>query len=161
MAKKTSLNYIGLDADQSAKLTQKLNTLLATYSVFYINTRGYHWNIKGNDFFELHVKFEELYEDLKLKIDEIAERIATLGHTPLHSYSDYVKTSQVKETRDVSDGKTAVKHILDSFQKLLVQQRDLLDISAQTGDEGTNSLMSDYISQQEKLAWMYASYLGR
>lgn len=158
---KHSLNYIGLDAAKSAQLADKLNNLLATYSVFYINTRGYHWNIKGNDFFELHLKFEELYDDLKLKIDEIAERVATLGHTPLHSYTDYVKHSAVKETRDVTDGKTAVKHILDSFQHLLLQQRALLDLSDDAGDEGTNSLMSGYISQQEKLAWMYASYLGK
>jgi starvation-inducible DNA-binding protein len=71
------VNRIGLDPNKSAELATKLNTLLANYQVFYMNTRGFHWNIKGEKFFELHVKFEELYNDLILKIDEIAERVLT------------------------------------------------------------------------------------
>ena len=73
MAKK--LNPIGLDTKQAEDLVNELNELLANYSVFYQNVRGFHWNIRGERFFELHVKFEELYNDLFLKIDEIAERI--------------------------------------------------------------------------------------
>jgi starvation-inducible DNA-binding protein len=82
------LNRIGLDNEKAKQLAEKLNELLANYSIFYQNTRGYHWNIKGEKFFELHVKFEELYNDLLLKIDELAERILTLGYTPNHNYSD-------------------------------------------------------------------------
>jgi Ferritin-like domain len=85
------LNAIGLDDASAKKLAEKLNVLLANYSIFYQNTRGYHWNIKGDKFFELHAKFEELYNDLLLKIDEIAERILTLGQTPPHNYTDYKK----------------------------------------------------------------------
>ena len=77
-------NRIGLDIDKSAELAALLNDLLANYSIFYQNTRGYHWNIRGNKFFELHVKFEELYNDLFVKIDDVAERILTLGHVPRH-----------------------------------------------------------------------------
>lgn len=97
-------NSIGLDSEKSEKLASLLNELLANYSVFYQNTRGYHWNIKGEKFFELHVKFEELYNDLILKIDEVAERILTLGHTPNHNFSDYHQMSIVKESKEVSDG---------------------------------------------------------
>ncbi|MEL7339824.1 MAG: ferritin-like domain-containing protein, partial [Bacteroidota bacterium] len=67
-----TLNRIGLDHDQASLLANKLNTLLAHYTVFYQNTRGYHWNLKGEKFFELHLKFEELYNDLQVKIDELA-----------------------------------------------------------------------------------------
>ena len=74
-------NAIGLDPNKAKQLSEKLNVLLADYSLFYQNTRGFHWNIKGEKFFELHVKFEKLYNDLLLKIDEVAERILTLGHT--------------------------------------------------------------------------------
>ena len=77
-----NLNKIGLDTKKSKMNAEKLNELLANYSIFYQNTRGFHWNIKGDKFFELHVKFEELYNDLKVKIDEVAERILTLGYTP-------------------------------------------------------------------------------
>lgn len=154
-------NRIGLETNKTKELADKLNVLLANYSVFYQNTRGYHWNIKGDTFFELHEKFEELYNDLVLKIDEVAERILTLGYTPEHQYSEYVKVSEISESAKESDGKKAVNHILDSFKVTLKHQREILDLSGDAGDEGTNALMSDYISQQEKLVWMYSSYAGK
>lgn len=85
----SNLNRIGIDNNKAIHLAEKLNELLANYSIFYQNTRGYHWNIKGEKFFELHLKFEELYNDLLLKIDELAERILTLEQTPKHNYTDY------------------------------------------------------------------------
>lgn len=155
----SNLNSIGLEKDKSAKLAEKLNELLANYSIFYQNTRGYHWNIKGEKFFELHVKFEELYNDLILKIDEVAERILTLGHTPEHSYSAYEKTSSIKISDKVTDGVEAVKNILDSFKTIIIMQREILELSGEADDEGTNALMSDYIREQEKLVWMYSAFL--
>ncbi|MCB0607562.1 MAG: DNA starvation/stationary phase protection protein [Lewinella sp.] len=154
-------NQIGLNAGAAKKLASKLNTLLANYQIFYINTRGFHWNIKGDKFFELHLKFEELYTDLQLKNDELAERVLTLGETPMHSYSDYLKNSSIREVQNVSDGKKAVGEILHSFGILLPLQREILSLSAEAEDEGTNALMSDYIRQQEKLVWMYSSFLNQ
>ena len=154
------LNAIGLDAAKAKKLAARLNDLLANYSVFYQNTRGYHWNIKGEKFFELHLKFEELYNDLLLKIDEVAERILTLGHTPEHSYSQYANLSTIKESEKVSDGLIAVEQILDAFKTTILLQREILTLSAEADDEGTNALMSDYIRMQEKLVWMYSAFLN-
>jgi len=156
----SEINRIGLDSVRTKKLAEKLNILLANYSVFYQNTRGYHWNIKGDNFFELHEKFEELYNDLIVKIDEVAERILTLGYTPEHQYTEYVKVSEITESAKVSDGKKAVGNILNSFKVTLKLQREILDLSGEADDEGTNALMSDYISEQEKLVWMYSSYAG-
>lgn len=157
----SNLTSIGLNKEKSEDLANHLNDLLANYSLFYQNTRGYHWNIKGEKFFELHVKFEELYNDLILKIDEVAERILTLGYTPEHRYSEYKKTSEIKESKEVNDGMKAVSNILSSFQTLLGKQRKILDLSGEIGDEGTNALMSDYIREQEKLVWMYSSFLNK
>ena len=106
------------------------------------------------------MKFEELYDDLLLKIDEIAERVLTLGHRPAHAYSTYIERSEVPERKDVSDGKDAMENIVDSFAKLIGKQRALLNLAGEAEDEGTVALMSDYISQQEKTVWMYRSYLG-
>ncbi len=156
MAKK---NQIGLDADKAKKLSEKLNLLLANYQLFYINARGFHWNITGEKFFELHLKFEELYTDALLKVDEIAERILTLGNTPLHTFSDYTKHSKIKEVKDVTEGKQAVKKVLEGFTTLLELEREILSLSADANDEGTNALMSDYIREQEKSVWMYSAYL--
>jgi starvation-inducible DNA-binding protein len=155
------LNAIGLTKSESKVLASNLNILLAEYSIFYQNVRGYHWNIKGEKFFELHLKFEELYNDLLLKIDEVAERILTLGHSPNHKYSDYEKISQIKVSSEVSDGIKAVNNILESFSIIIKMQRELLTLSEKANDEGTNALMSDYIRAQEKLVWMYSAFLGR
>lgn len=154
-------SIIGLSEESSKVIAEKLNSLLANYSVFYQNTRGAHWNIKGEQFFTLHPKFEELYNNLVLKIDEIAERILTLGATPSHNYSDYLKVSTIKESQEVSDAAKYVKHILESFKIIIDLQREILDISGDAGDEATNSQMGDYITEQEKEVWMYNSYLGK
>lgn len=156
MAKK---NQIGLDRVKSQALAEKLNMLLADYMVFYQNTRGFHWNIRGEKFFELHVKFEELYTNLLLKVDEVAERILTLDATPLHAFDDYKRAAEIKSVKDISDGKKGVQHILNSLEILIVKQRELLNLATDAGDEGTNALMSDYIREQEKSVWMYSAYL--
>ncbi len=154
-------NQIGLNNNKIQELSEKLNKLLATYSVFYQNTRGFHWNIKGEFFFELHEKFEELYNDLLIKIDEIAERMLTLGAIPEHNYSKYLKMSEVKESAYITDGIQASENILSSLKTIITLQRELLSISDDVNDEGTNALMSDYISTQEKLVWMYAAFLNK
>lgn len=157
----SQLNQIGLKSENMDELIVKLNDLLANYQVFYMNVRGFHWNIKGEKFFELHVKFEELYDDLIIKIDDIAERIVTLGGVPLHTYSDFLKVSAIKEVKNADGHLETVGSILDSFKTLLVKQRELLDLSDKAEDEGTNALMSDYIREQEKLVWMYSAFLNK
>jgi len=157
----SNLNKIGLDKKASSNLSDKLNELLANYQIFYMNARGFHWNIKGEKFFELHIKFEELYNDSLVKIDEIAERILTLGFTPLHTYSDYLEIAKIKAAKNVSAGNTAIQEILNGYEVLLPLERELLEMSGDSNDEGTNALMSDYIREQEKLIWMYSAYLNQ
>ena len=153
-------NAIGLNQEKANELADKLNDLLANYQVFYMNTRAFHWNIKGRKFFELHLKFEELYNDLVIKVDEIAERILTLNATPTHTFTEYLKISEVKETKSIADGDLAVQNILDTFRTLLIKQRAILALAGEAEDEGTNALMSDYIREQEKLVWMYSSFMN-
>jgi len=153
-------NAIGLHEGSASDLSGKLNELLANYQIFYMNVRGYHWNVKGANFFELHEKFEEFYTDLLVKVDEVAERILTLGHKPVHAYSDYVKLSQIKEDKDVHDGEACVRGVLAGFQTLIEQQRELLSLASDADDEGTASQVGDYIREQEKTVWMLNAYLG-
>lgn len=152
-------NQIGLQQKESKGLAEKLNALLANYQVFYMNARGFHWNITGEKFFELHAKFEELYNDLVVKVDEVAERILTLGYTPLHTFSDYTALTTIKEAKNISNGKEAMQNILNSFRTLISIQREIVEAADETGDEGTSAMMSDYIREQEKLVWMYTAYL--
>jgi starvation-inducible DNA-binding protein len=120
-------SIIGLKEADCKKIAEKLNVLLANYSVFYQNTRGAHWNIKGNQFFTLHPKFEELYNGLVLKIDAIAERILTSAHSA-HNYSEYLKVSTIKSS-EVSDANKCVEGILASFKIVIDLQRELLDLT--------------------------------
>ena len=150
---------IGLETEKSNQLASRLNELLANYQVFYINVRGFHWNITGEKFFELHAKFEELYNDALLKIDEIAERIRTLEETPIHSFSGFLKHSSIREVTSVSDGREAAGEIVSALKVLVAKERDLLKLAEGAGDEGTMALMSDYLREQEKLLWMYSAYL--
>src|SRR5210317_1621759 len=126
-----NINSIGLESSKAEYLSEKLNELLANYSIFYQNTRGYHWNIQGEKFFELHLKFEELYNDLLLKIDEVAERILTLGYSPNHKFTDYFKTSDIPESDEVVDGSKAIGEILEAFKILLTKQRHILELSGE------------------------------
>ena len=154
----TNLSNIGLDKKSSDEIANHLNDLLSNYQIFYMNLRGFHWNIKGKNFFELHLKFEELYNDALLKVDEIAERVLTLSKTPIHTFEKYIENSEIKAIENVVDGDKAVDNILASLTILLKKERATLKIAAEAEDEGTVSLMSDYIVQQEKLVWMLSAY---
>ena len=152
-------NLIGIDKNKAEELSNRLNQLLADYQVFYQNLRGLHWNIKGREFFELHLKFEEFYDDAVIKIDEIAERILTLEAEPFHTFSDYLENSQIKEEKSVTNGIEGVKIIVKNFSTIIALERQILSLAGDADDEGTVSLMSDYISQTEKTLWMLNSYL--
>ena len=156
----TTLYSIGLDSDKAKVLADDLNTLLANFQLYYQNLRGIHWNIKGRAFFDLHVKFEELYNDANMKVDEIAERILTLGETPLHTFDDYSNYGKVPVGRNVSEDQKAVKLIVDSLTELLKIERDILNKSDDADDEGTNAMMSGFISEQEKTVWMMKAWLN-
>lgn len=151
------VNKIGLESQAAKQLAEELNGLLATYQVFYMNVRGYHWNIKGVNFFELHAKFEEIYSDLVEKVDEIAERILTLGYTPSNAFSEYLTKSAIAEHVSVSRAQDCLKGTLDGFKTLLAEQRRILALAGDAEDEGTASQMSDYIKEQEKLIWMFSA----
>lgn len=154
------LNSIGLEKKKSKYLANNLNSLLANFQVYYQNLRGIHWNIKGKRFFDLHVKFEELYTDANMKVDEIAERILTLGGTPVHTFQDYVNLAKVPVGENISEDEKAVRLIVDSLLELLKIERDILNKSGDANDEGTNSMMSDFITEQEKTVWMMKAWLN-
>jgi|TARA_B110000879_G_scaffold170213_1_gene220521 starvation-inducible DNA-binding protein len=111
-----------------------------------MNTRGFHWTIKVQEFFGLHIKFEGIYNALVFQIDEIAELILTLEGTPIHSYTDNVKNSLIAEKTNITDGNTALEYILDGYKTIISLQRVILELAGEINDEGTVSQMSDYIT---------------
>ncbi|MDO5981710.1 Dps family protein [Flavivirga spongiicola] len=155
-----TLNSLGLDSKKTKDLANDLNHLLANFQIYYQNLRGIHWNIKGKRFFDLHVKFEELYTDANMKVDLIAERILTLGVTPLHTFEEYIENTKVPVGKNISQDDKAVRLIVNSLTELLKIERLILDKSDNANDEGTNSMMSDFITEQEKTVWMMKAWLN-
>ncbi|UII75423.1 DNA starvation/stationary phase protection protein [Flagellimonas sp. HMM57] len=154
------LNAIGLNEETSKSLSNDLNELLANFQQYYLNLRGIHWNIRGKRFFDLHEKFEELYVDANLKVDEVAERVLTLGGVPYHTFQDYASNAKVPVGKNVTKDEDAIRLIVDSLKELLIIERKILDLSDEAKDEGTNSMMSDFITEQEKTVWMMKAWLA-
>lgn len=151
-------NILGLPVKESEVIAAELNILLSNFQVYYQNLRGIHWNIRGKRFFDLHVKFEELYNDAQLKIDMIAERVLTLGGTPLHTFDDYLANNRLAVGKNVSKDTEAVQLIMSSLADLLKIERVILEETAKINDEGTNSMMGDFIKEQEKTMWMMKAW---
>ena len=154
----STTNILGLPTKESELIAAELNILLSNFQVYYQNLRGVHWNIRGKRFFQLHVKFEELYNDAQEKIDMVAERVLTLGSTPLHTFEDYIKNNRLEIGHNVSKDTEAVHLVMNSLADLLQIERVILDESGRIGDEGTNSMMSDFIKEQEKTIWMLKAW---
>ena len=153
-------NRIGLDTVKSEALVTELNDLLANYQIFYQNLRGFHWNIKGRKFFELHLKFEELYNDAVVKVDEIAERVLTLGGTPLHTFETYLNIATIQSVDSTDIDENIVDEVINNFSILIEKERAILNLANDADDEGTSSQMSDYIVETEKTLWMLTSFMG-
>lgn len=152
-------NILGLPVTESEQIVADLNLLLSNFQVYYQNLRGLHWNIRGKRFFNLHVKFEELYNDAQLKIDMVAERVLTIGGTPLHTFEDYIANNRLKIGKNISNDEEAVHLIVQSLADLLKIERNILKKSDDIKDEGTNAMMSVFISEQEKTIWMMNAWL--
>ncbi len=152
------MNSIGLSQEKSNQLAEQLNRLLANQQLYYQNLRGFHWLITGSDFFQLHVKFEEMYTEVQESIDMVAERIRTLEAHPLHTFSDYLANSEIKEAKEIASSTEMVEIVLENLKTLIKLERNILESSDELNDEGTNSLMSDFISVQEKEVWMLKAF---
>jgi len=148
------MSYLGLDKDKTKTTVDELNVLLADYHLYYQKLRNFHWNVIGKNFFDLHEKFEELYDDAKLKVDEIAERILTLRYTPTSNLTDYLKASSIKESKaDLTDYEM-IETLLKDHGTLLKQMRSVIETADKAGDEGTIDLIGAYIRELEKTSWM-------
>ncbi|MGV3703839.1 MAG: Dps family protein [Arcticibacter sp.] len=153
---------IGLKDTDVRPIVDELNDYLANYHIHYQKLRGAHWNVKGKSFFTLHVKFEELYTNAVATIDELAERILTLGKAPLSTYQDYINIASIKEinTIGVEDVKL-VEAILDDFTALIEIERKLMEATAESGDDGTNDMINRFMQFKEKNTWMLRAFCGK
>lgn len=148
------MSYLNLDKKKTTETAKELNVLLADYHLYYQKLRNFHWNVVGPNFFDLHIKFEEMYEDAKLKVDEIAERILTLRFQPVSNFTDYLKMSNVKESPSDTKDLAMVKILLEDHGKILKQMRNVVEKADLASDEGTIDMIGSFIADLEKVSWM-------
>jgi starvation-inducible DNA-binding protein len=150
---------ISLKESEVKPVVDHLNDLLANYHIHYQKLRGCHWNVKGKSFFTLHVKFEELYTEALVTIDELAERILTLGKSPYSTFNDYIQTSKLKEIDTIGLKDTdMVEALIEDMAMLIEMERELLEITANVGDDGTNDMINRFMQFKEKNTWMLRSF---
>jgi starvation-inducible DNA-binding protein len=150
----------GLSQEYSVTIAEKLNALLSGVQVFYANVRAYHWKVSGKQFFTLHDKFEEMYTDLSIKADEIAERVLSLHRSPSHKLSDFVSKSAIPETEGPSDATEIASEVMQSLSSLIEQERKIVSLAEENADFTTADQFTAYISEQEKLLWMFTAFRG-
>ncbi len=155
------MNYLGFKAEEIKPVVNELNKLLSDYHVYYQNLRNFHWNIKGENFFDLHNQFEELYNDARLKIDEIAERILTLRHRPVSRFSEYLEIGNVSEADMLEDDREMVLTILDNHQALIKNLRAVIKSAGEVSDEGTIDMAGSFLENLEKKSWMLDAWAVR
>jgi starvation-inducible DNA-binding protein len=153
---------ISLKEKEVKPVVDMLNDYLANYHVHYQKLRGCHWNVKGQNFFTLHIKFEELYTNAQLTIDEIAERVLTLGKPPHSRFADYIKESTIQEVNTIGmKDLDMVDAILHDMAKLIELERELLSATADASDDGTNDMVNKFMQFKEKNTWMLRSFSGK
>lgn len=148
------MSYLNMNEEELMPVVVELNVLLADYHLYYQKLRSKHWNIIGKNFFDLHEKFEEMYNDAKVKIDEIAERILTLRFHPMSKLEDYLKTSAILEEATLKEDQDMVLDTLNDHKLLLAQMSKVIEKAEAISDEGTIDLMGAYIRELEKTSWM-------
>jgi starvation-inducible DNA-binding protein len=146
--------YLNLNKEKTEATVEELNVLLANYHVYYQELRNFHWNVEGTNFFDLHEQFEDMYDDAKEKIDEIAERILTLRFTPDSHLATYLEKSNIKESPKGLNDRQMVDTLLEDHETIIQQMRKVVNTADEANDEGTIDLVGAYIRELEKTSWM-------
>lgn len=153
---------ISLAEKKVKPIVDHLDDLLANYHIHYQKIRGCHWNVKGNNFFTLHVKFEELYTTALAYIDELAERILTIGKPPYSTFKDYIKNAHIQEINTIGmKDADMVQAVLEDMAALIEMEREILELTAKNGDDGTNDMINRFMQYKEKNTWMLRSFNGK
>ncbi len=136
-------------------LEQNLNELLSDLNVFYRKLQNYHWNISGEDFFQVHVKLEELYNEINEQVDEVAEHILSLEKEPLGTLKDYLEKTTITEAENRKIKSDEIfKTILEDYKKLLEKAKQIKEKADEQKGYSTSTLMDDYILNYSKIIWM-------
>lgn len=142
------------------KLHDVLNSQLSSWSVLFVKLHNYHWYIKGKEFFTLHSKFEELYNEAALHIDELAERLLSIGGEPIATMNEYLEKSKIKESTGNETAMEMVQNISNDFSELIKELKNGMVLAEEADDEATGDMLLSIHLNLEKHVWMLQAYLG-
>ena len=155
------MNYLGLEKQHTQNVSKELNTLLSCYHVYYQNLRKFHWHVEGHNFFDMHELFENMYNDAKIKIDAIAERILTLRLRPIGDMSAYLDNSKINEAATGLSDEEMIEKILEDHTQIIDCMRHTLVVAGKANDEGTIDLIAGYLADMEKKSWMLDAWTSK
>lgn len=142
-------------------LTTQLNQLVSTWSVLYTKLHNYHWYVNGPSFFTLHTKFEELYNEVTLTLDEYAERILSLGNKPSATLKEHLTLSLIEEATGNETVEEMVQVIVEDFTTIMKAINKAMKTASEMGDDRTEDLLNATYQSLEKHTWMLKAFLGK
>lgn len=146
--------------DQAKSVEQVLNRQVANLNVLYVKIHNYHWYVKGPNFFTLHVKFEEFYNEITVQMDEIAERLLTLKGSPAATMKEYLEMASIQEASGKEDANAMVQNLIEDFATLSNEYQEGIDLADAAEDQPTSDMLTGFKADLEKHMWMLRSYLG-
>ncbi|MGG0656596.1 Dps family protein [Rummeliibacillus pycnus] len=143
-----------------SNLQKELNQLVASWSVLYVKLHNFHWYVKGTSFFTLHEKFEELYNEAAVNLDEIAERILALGGQPVATLKEYLEISEIKEAVGSETAEQMVKTLIQDFETMMKNLKNGMSEAANENDDTTEDLLNSINQSLEKHVWMLKAFIS-
>lgn len=143
------------------QLMSVLNKQIANWSVLYTKLHNYHWYVKGGQFFTLHVKFEEFYNEAGLHVDELAERLLAIGGKPAATMKEYLEMSSIKEASGSESADEMVQSVINDFSIIIGELKEGMSFAEEQNDETTGDMLLAIHSELEKHVWMLTAFLGR
>ncbi len=145
----------------STQLVEMVNKQVANWSVLYIKLHNYHWYVKGSNFFTLHEKFEELYNESAVHIDELAERLLAIGGQPVATMKEILELSSIQEADGNENADEMVSTISNDFSILTGELKEGMKVAGDVDDETTGDMLLAIHQSLEKHIWMLQSFLGK
>jgi len=144
------------------KVIEKLNVCLADLNVFYRKLQNYHWNIDGRNFFTIHAKLEEYYDEVNENIDTVAERILSIGGRPYGTMKKYLEITKIKEAADKSITDLEIVEVIKGdFEYLLKEVKEIKVAADEADDYGTSAMVDEMIMDYEKKLWMLGAFMKK
>ena len=144
----------------SKELVKAVNQQVANWTVLYVKLHNFHWYIKGKNFFTLHAKFEELYNEANVHVDELAERILALEAKPVATMKEVLETSSLEEATGKENEEQMVQSVVEDLEKMVDELQEAIELAEEAKDEGTGDMLIAVKQSLKKHIWMLKAYLG-